>query len=86
MRGEMDLPPAITLVAQTLMTLVFGFLGLLVAVPLTAAILVPLRMVAERENALEKALLRAGRQPENLMEGQGRPDEVMSAADAGPVA
>jgi predicted PurR-regulated permease PerM len=86
MRGEMDLPPAITLVAQTLMTLVFGFLGLMVAVPLTAAILVPLRMVAERENALEKELLRAGRQPDNLMEGQGRPDEVMSAADAGPAA
>lgn len=65
MRGEMDLPPAITLIAQTLMTLVFGFLGLMVAVPLTAAVLVPLRMMAERENAKEKAL-RAGRmaQPE----------------------
>ncbi|NCW44311.1 MAG: AI-2E family transporter [Gemmatimonadaceae bacterium] len=59
MRGEMDLPPAITLIAQTLMTLVFGFLGLMVAVPLTAAVLVPLRMMAERENAREKAL-RAG--------------------------
>lgn len=58
MRGEMDLPPAITLVAQTLMTLVFGFLGLMVAVPLTAAVLVPLRMVAERENAREKAMVR----------------------------
>ena len=53
MRGEMDLPPAITLVAQTLMTLVFGFIGLMVAVPLTAALLVPLRMIAERENARE---------------------------------
>lgn len=59
MRGEMDLPPAITLIAQTLMTLVFGFLGLMVAVPLTAAVLVPLRMMAERENAREKALLAA---------------------------
>lgn len=65
MRGEMDLPPAITLIAQTLMTLVFGFLGLMVAVPLTAAVLVPLRMMAERENAREKALLAANeRQPE----------------------
>jgi predicted PurR-regulated permease PerM len=45
MRGEMDLPPAITLVAQAVMTLVFGFLGLMVAVPLTAAILVPIRML-----------------------------------------
>jgi predicted PurR-regulated permease PerM len=61
MRGEMDLPPAITLVAQTLMALLFGFLGLMVAVPLTAAVLVPLRMVAERENQRERALLRAGK-------------------------
>ncbi len=58
MRGEMDLPPAITLVAQTLMTLVFGFIGLMVAVPLTAALLVPLRMIAERENAREKTLVK----------------------------
>jgi predicted PurR-regulated permease PerM len=45
MRGEMDLPPAITLVAQAVMTLVFGFLGLMVAVPLTAAILVPIKLL-----------------------------------------
>lgn len=45
MRGEMDLPPAITLVAQAVMTLVFGFLGLMVAVPLTAAVLVPIKML-----------------------------------------
>jgi predicted PurR-regulated permease PerM len=45
MRGGMDLPPALTLVAQALMTLVFGFLGLMVAVPLTAALLVPIKML-----------------------------------------
>jgi len=45
MRGGMDLPPALTLVAQALMTLVFGFLGLMVAVPLTAAVLVPIKML-----------------------------------------
>jgi predicted PurR-regulated permease PerM len=56
MRGEMDLPPAITLVAQTLMTLLFGFVGLMVAVPLTAAVLVPLRMMAVREDAREQAM------------------------------
>ncbi|HYW32484.1 MAG TPA: AI-2E family transporter [Gemmatimonas sp.] len=58
MRGEMDLPPAITLVAQALMTLLFGFVGLLVAVPLTATVLVPLRMLAERENAREKVIVK----------------------------
>ncbi|MBU6367303.1 MAG: AI-2E family transporter, partial [Gemmatimonadetes bacterium] len=62
MRGEMDLPPAITLVAQALMTILFGFLGLMVAVPLTSAVLVPLRMRAEREDARERALRAAARQ------------------------
>jgi predicted PurR-regulated permease PerM len=69
MRGEMDLPPAITLVAQTLMTLVFGFLGLMVAVPMTAAVLVPLRMRAERERAVERAMLKAVAEHERAEEG-----------------
>jgi len=69
MRGEMDLPPAITLVAQTLMTLVFGFLGLMVAVPMTAAVLVPLRMRAERERAVERAMLKAEAAHERSEEG-----------------
>jgi predicted PurR-regulated permease PerM len=49
MRGGMDIPPALTLVAQALMTLVFGFLGLMVAVPLTAAIMVPIKMLYVRD-------------------------------------
>lgn len=49
MRGGMDLPPALTLVAQALMTLVFGFLGILVAVPLTAAALVPIKLLWVRD-------------------------------------
>lgn len=61
MRGEMDLPPAITLVAQALMGVLFGFLGLMVAVPLTAAVLVPLRMYAASQDVRERALLRAAR-------------------------
>lgn len=69
MRGEMDLPPAITLVAQTLMTLVFGFLGLMVAVPMTAAVLVPLRMRADRERAVERAMLKAEAAHEREAEG-----------------
>jgi len=61
MRGEMDLPPAITLVAQALMGVLFGFLGLMVAVPLTAAVLVPLRMYAASQDLRERALIRATR-------------------------
>jgi len=83
MRGEMDLPPAITLVAQSLMTLVFGFIGLMVAVPLTAAVLVPLRMVAERENAKEKAMQRRGLVQEMARADVG-PAPVMDVADSSP--
>ena len=83
MRGEMDLPPAITLVAQSMMTLVFGFIGLMVAVPLTAAVLVPLRMLAERENAREQAMVRHGT-GQDLARADIDPDTVMDVADRGP--
>lgn len=45
MKEGVDLPPAVTLVAQALMALIFGFLGLLVAVPLVAAIMVPVKLL-----------------------------------------
>lgn len=82
MRGEMDLPPAITLVAQSLMTLLFGFLGLMVAVPLTATILVPLRMMAERENAREKAMRREARR-ESLEQAHGDRDADGAVSEGG---
>ena len=40
MKGGMDLPPALTVVTQALLALVFGFLGLMVAVPLLATVMV----------------------------------------------
>ena len=85
MRGEMDLPPAITLVAQSLMTLVFGFIGLMVAVPLTAAVLVPLRMMAERENAREKAMVRHDKGQQDLAHADVDVEVVMARADSGPL-
>ncbi|HEY4129990.1 MAG TPA: AI-2E family transporter [Gemmatimonadaceae bacterium] len=45
MKEGMDLPPALTIVTQGVMALLFGFLGLLVAVPLLAAVLVIVRLV-----------------------------------------
>lgn len=45
MRSGVDLPPALTIIAQALMALVFGFLGLLVAVPMLAATLVAVKML-----------------------------------------
>jgi predicted PurR-regulated permease PerM len=45
MREGMDLPPALTILGQALMSLLFGFLGLLTAVPLLAAIVVAIKML-----------------------------------------
>ena len=83
MRGEMDLPPAITLIAQAVMTLTFGFIGLMVAVPLTAAVLVPLRMIAMNENAKERELVRAARQESREAEADMRSTTEMAVRTAG---
>lgn len=88
MRGEMDLPPAITLVGQALMAVLFGFLGLMVAVPLIAAMLVPIRMIAERENAREKELLRIARRTGDFRSFSASmrttAEHALNTADRGP--
>jgi predicted PurR-regulated permease PerM len=45
MKEGMDLPPVLTIIGQALMALVFGFLGLLLAVPLIAAVIVAVKML-----------------------------------------
>ena len=45
MRGGVDLPPALTVISQALMAMVFGFIGLMVAVPLLATVMVPIKML-----------------------------------------
>lgn len=45
MQGQIDLAPALTILAQALMTLAFGFLGLMVAVPVLAAVMVPIKLL-----------------------------------------
>jgi predicted PurR-regulated permease PerM len=49
MKRGVNLPPAMTLGIQALMALLFGFTGLLVAVPLLAAILTIVRTMNEKE-------------------------------------
>ena len=44
MREQLDLPPALTIVTQVIMAYVFGFLGLFVAIPLLATVVVAVRM------------------------------------------
>jgi predicted PurR-regulated permease PerM len=45
MREGVDLPPLVTLLGLSLMGIVFGFLGMLVAVPLLAAIMVAVKLL-----------------------------------------
>jgi predicted PurR-regulated permease PerM len=53
MKGGMDLPPALTVLAQALLALVFGFLGLMVAVPLLATAMVIVQMLyVQREQGV----------------------------------
>ena len=45
MQEGVDLPPVLTILAQALMAIVFGFLGLLIAVPLLAIVMVGVKML-----------------------------------------
>jgi predicted PurR-regulated permease PerM len=45
MKEQLDLPPALTLVTQVIMAYVFGFLGLFVAIPLLAVVVVTARVL-----------------------------------------
>jgi predicted PurR-regulated permease PerM len=45
MKEGVDLPPVLTIIGLSMMAVVFGFLGMLVAVPLLAAILVAVKIL-----------------------------------------
>jgi predicted PurR-regulated permease PerM len=45
MKRGVDLPPVVTLIGLSLMALVFGFLGMMVAVPVLAAVMVTVKML-----------------------------------------
>jgi predicted PurR-regulated permease PerM len=45
MKGGVNVPPVLTILAQALLTVLFGFLGLMVAVPLVATVIVAVRML-----------------------------------------
>ena len=49
MKKGLELPPVLTIFTQGVLALVFGFMGLLVAVPLLAAVIVPIKMLYVRD-------------------------------------
>jgi predicted PurR-regulated permease PerM len=72
MKKGLEIPPVLTLVAQGVMALVFGFLGLLVAVPLLATIMVPIKTLYVRDVVGDQVTLpgqdSSGAQPEPTAE------------------
>ena len=56
MKEGIDIPPALTIVMQALMAIVFGFLGLLVAVPILATIMIAFRTLSGEETVKPDAL------------------------------
>ena len=49
MKKGLELPPVLTIFAQGVLAIVFGFIGLLVAVPMLAAAIVPIKMLYVRD-------------------------------------
>jgi predicted PurR-regulated permease PerM len=49
MKEGLELPPVITILGQALFALVFGFMGLLLAVPLLATVMIPVKMLYVRD-------------------------------------
>jgi predicted PurR-regulated permease PerM len=49
MKKGLELPPVLTITAQGILAIVFGLIGLLVAVPLLAVIIVPIKMLYVRD-------------------------------------
>ena len=61
MKGGVDVPPVLTILGQALFTLLFGFLGLMVAVPMLAATMVAVKMLyVERVVGDEIAVVNKG--------------------------
>jgi predicted PurR-regulated permease PerM len=49
MKEGLELPPVMTILGQALFSLVFGFMGLLLAVPLLASVMVPVKLLYVRD-------------------------------------
>jgi predicted PurR-regulated permease PerM len=49
MKEGLELPPVMTILGQALFSIVFGFLGLLLAVPLMASVMVPVKLLYVRD-------------------------------------
>ena len=49
MKEGLEIPPVLTILSQGLFSILFGFLGLLLAVPLVASVMIPVKMLYVRD-------------------------------------
>jgi predicted PurR-regulated permease PerM len=75
MKGGMDLPPALTVVTQALLAILFGFLGLMVAVPLLATVVVTIQLLYVEKLPTKGTWTHPAHSPEldELLEGGSPP-------------
>ncbi len=78
MKGGMDLPPALTVITQALLALVFGFLGLMVAVPLLATVMVMVQVLYVQHQA--------GTEPRTGSRSDGFDPELDEGLEGAPAA
>ncbi len=73
MKGGMDLPPALTVITQALLAIVFGFLGLMVAVPLLATVMVTVQVLYVQKRITSPPATRTHPSPalDESLEGAG---------------
>jgi predicted PurR-regulated permease PerM len=69
MKKGLEIPPVLTIFAQGVLSVVFGFVGLLVAVPMLAATIVPVKMLYVRDVVGDEVKL-PGEDEENGKDGK----------------
>ncbi|MGH7510046.1 MAG: AI-2E family transporter [Gemmatimonadales bacterium] len=75
MQKGLELPPVLTIFTQGLLSIVFGFMGLLVAVPMLAAVIVPIKMLYVRDVVGDEVSL-PGDGGDGGEDGEGGEDEA----------
>jgi predicted PurR-regulated permease PerM len=78
MKKGLELPPVLTIFTQGVMSIVFGFMGLLVAVPMLAAVIVPIKMLYVRDVVGDEVKLpgeQEGKSSSRAERGRGKDDD-----------
>ncbi len=61
MKEGLDLPPVLTIIGQSVMALAFGFVGLVIAMPLLGAVMVPIKLLYVQDVVGDEVEMPGGR-------------------------